>query len=504
MIESEIRLHLDNQWWRLNNLYWITDKRGRRVKFKLNWAQKYLFNNMWYLNIILKARQLGLTTFIQIYMLDVCLFNNNQSAGVIAHNREDAEEFFGQKIKFAYDNLPDWLRKDIPNTSDSAKKLAFDNGSSIRVGTSLRSGTLQYLHISEFGKICSKFPDKAEEIISGSLNTVEAGQFVFIESTAEGAWGRFYSMCQDGIKAAGTNLGKMDYRFFFYPWYKEPSYTLDEDRDIDAETTAYLDQLEVEQEITFTQGQRAWYHAKKATQKTKMKPEYPSTPSEAFERLSEYAVFGKEMREAYSEKRIRPLRYDPAYPVHTFWDLGRSKTDATSIWFAQHIQGEFYFIDFYQNFKMKVSHYVQVLQQRPYVYGTDHLPHDGGHNDFELEDYEDKLRKLGRTNITIVPRTPHLNLAIQSTRDMFPKAHLCSEKCVDGISALGAYSYEWDEKLGTAKEPKHDWASHPASAFMQCAQGFRPLAARKTENLSPRRAEAIRNNRTRSGVSHIV
>ena len=103
-------LRLDDQWWRLNNLYYIKDKRGRKVLFKPNWAQKQLYNRMWFLNIILKARQLGMTTFIQIFMLDVCLFNDNQAAGVIAHNREDAEDFFDKKIKFAYDNLPATLK----------------------------------------------------------------------------------------------------------------------------------------------------------------------------------------------------------------------------------------------------------------------------------------------------------------------------------------------------------------------------------------------------------
>jgi hypothetical protein len=52
--------------WRLNNLYYITDKDGRRVRFELNWAQERLFNSMHYQNAILKARQLGFTTFIQL------------------------------------------------------------------------------------------------------------------------------------------------------------------------------------------------------------------------------------------------------------------------------------------------------------------------------------------------------------------------------------------------------------------------------------------------------
>ena len=70
------------------------------------------------------------------------------------------------------------------------------NNSSIRVGTSLRSGTLQYLHISEYGKLCAQFPEKAREVRTGALNTVQAGQVVFIESTAEGQEGHFFDLCE--------------------------------------------------------------------------------------------------------------------------------------------------------------------------------------------------------------------------------------------------------------------------------------------------------------------
>ena len=61
---------LGNWRWRLDNLYWITGKEGKRTKFRLNWAQETLFNEMHHLNVILKARQLGFTTFIQLFMLD--------------------------------------------------------------------------------------------------------------------------------------------------------------------------------------------------------------------------------------------------------------------------------------------------------------------------------------------------------------------------------------------------------------------------------------------------
>ena len=115
---------------------------------------------------------MGFTTFIQIFILDCCMFNSNIQAGVIAHNREDAEDFFTRKIRFAYEHMEPDIRNANPAIAASARHLVFANGSSIRVGTSLRSGTYQLLHISEYGKLCAKYPDRAEEVRSGAMNTV--------------------------------------------------------------------------------------------------------------------------------------------------------------------------------------------------------------------------------------------------------------------------------------------------------------------------------------------
>jgi hypothetical protein len=71
--------------WRLNNLYQITDRNGRRVTFTMNSAQEALYRAMHRQNVILKARQRGFTTFIQLFMLDACLFNLDIRAGTIAH-----------------------------------------------------------------------------------------------------------------------------------------------------------------------------------------------------------------------------------------------------------------------------------------------------------------------------------------------------------------------------------------------------------------------------------
>jgi hypothetical protein len=187
--------------WRLNNLYTVTDRNGRRVTFTMNSAQEALYHSMHGQNVILKARQRGFTTFIQLLMLDTCLFNDDVRAGTIAHTLSNAQVIFRDKVRFPYDHLPEAIRNAVPARNDNAGELLLANNSSLRVGVSLRSGTLQYLHVSEYGKICAQFPEKAREVRSGALNTVDKNGMVFIESTAEGQDGHFLELCQAGLCA---------------------------------------------------------------------------------------------------------------------------------------------------------------------------------------------------------------------------------------------------------------------------------------------------------------
>jgi len=73
---------LNNRYWRLNNLYWIEDANGVKSKFRMNWAQRTFYAQFWWLNVILKARQLGMSTLIMVMQLDRCLFNDNQTCAI--------------------------------------------------------------------------------------------------------------------------------------------------------------------------------------------------------------------------------------------------------------------------------------------------------------------------------------------------------------------------------------------------------------------------------------
>jgi hypothetical protein len=116
-----------------------------------------------------------------------------------------------------------------PLTKETESELILANGSSLQVATSARSGTKQWLHVSEFGKICARYPLKADEVVTGSLPAVAPNGICVIESTAEGRDGAFYSMATRAqeLRDKGKPLSKKDYRFHFASWWDADEYEAD-------------------------------------------------------------------------------------------------------------------------------------------------------------------------------------------------------------------------------------------------------------------------------------
>jgi hypothetical protein len=115
-----------------DGFYYIKDKAGQKVRFRMNVDQDAFIVGRHGMDLVLKARQKGFTTVIQLDMLDDCLFIPNTAVGVIAHNLNDAKAFFRDKIKYAYDNLPQEFRDVVGSEQDAADSLRFTNGSSAR------------------------------------------------------------------------------------------------------------------------------------------------------------------------------------------------------------------------------------------------------------------------------------------------------------------------------------------------------------------------------------
>lgn len=334
-LKDFIKSKLSDQMWRLNHLYYIIDKKGRKVLFRMNAAQRLLFTNMWFFNIILKARQLGFSTAIQIFMLDSALFNSDLECGVIAQGRDQARKIFRTKILFPYKNLPEWLQRAVPAVRQNSDEIEFDNGSTITVSTSFRSGTLNILHVSEFAKICAEREDKAEEVMSGTLNAVHPGNIAFIESTAEGAAGHYFDLCQEAkeLLDAGVELTDIDFKFFFFPWWDEPTYTMpvpERGLMLTKAQIKYFSALEKSLGQKIPEERKAWYLAKERQQKTKMKQEFPSTPEEAF-LTSGRKVFDNDDLMIAKGKVTKPLLIYDINPVTGVRKVANRKVDMAQV-----------------------------------------------------------------------------------------------------------------------------------------------------------------------------
>ncbi len=479
MTEKELEKNMADRYWRLNHLYYITNEQGLRELFKCRHVQILLYKALHWLNIILKSRQHGITTFCCIMMLDMCLFNSNTKAGIIAHNMQAAGEIFRDKIKYPYNNLPEGLKAALPTIKCDAGQLILNNNSSVIVATSLRSGTYQWVHISEYGKICAKTPERAIEIRSGTLETVHKGGFVTIESTAEGSAGDFYDRCKlaEDIKLKGKELGPMDYRFHFFAWFLDPKNTTDPQFvTVPEEVTRYLDKLVSGLSIELTEGQRAWYAQKKQSLKLLIYREHPSTPDEAFKASIEGAYYGTDMAIARESGRICIVPYDRYADVHTVWDMGHKHT---AIWFVQFIGQEIRLIDFYiDNDGIGIPGYALMLQQKNYKYGSHYAPWDvsaEGPNGRSMQTGKDLVEVAGEAGIDFVMLEQcSVNAGINTAKDIIIRCWFDIDKCVHGIKCLEMYRAKWNENTGTYDDrPLHDWASHGADAFRYLAIVYR-------------------------------
>lgn len=467
--------------WRLNHLYQVTNPQGQRVPFRLNPVQAQLISQLHSRNIVLKARQLGITTALALWQLDRCLFESDLRCGIIAHTREDAQFVFRDKIKFAYDCLSPSLQGVVSSAGNSRAELMLSNNSGVRVGVSMRSGTLQVLHISEFGKICARYPDKAREIITGSLNTVHSEQTVVIESTAEGSTGYFKQMCDDAMRQSYQTspdqpLSKEAFRFFFFPWWQEPSYCLASlSHAWPVELDDYFSTLSAEHAIQLSDEQKQWYGEKWRLMGADTWREFPSIPEEAFKQTTEGAYYAKEMLCAWREQRVTAVAVEPSVPVDTWWDLGFN--DSTAIWFSQRVGSEIRLIDYYENSGESLQHYLDYIKgkakQASWTYGSHYAPHDMGFHEYSTGKTRLQLAQERGVRFTVAPRVSSIQDRIDAVRRHLQHCVFDETRCTQGVRALESYRKEWNDHLGVWRDqPRHDWASHAADAFGMLALAY--------------------------------
>lgn len=473
---------LGSKLWRLNNLYRIVDRNGESIPFKLNEVQKEVCLCPHNRKLILKARQLGMSTFAVLDFLDDALFNENLACGIVSYSLEHAQHIFKRIIGHALDTFPHELKELCGILSRSAREITFNNGSFVRVDTSLRGGAYPNVLVSEFGKTCARSPLKAEEVITGTLQAVPAHGKITIESTGEGNEGYFADMCHQAVTRGNDNLALLEYHLFFYPWYREPSYVLESHINIPLDLQEYFAKLEAEQKITLSQHQKNWYGLQRMILGDKLRQEFPSNVSEAFLSSSDAYYFASSIEQAYQSSRcISSQIFDPLASVYVSADIGIN--DLTVLIFFQVVHGEIRIIDYYSDSGKGVDFYARfLLHDKKYLIKTIFLPHDAGHRDGIIVEntYEREFKKYfeGTATKFIVLKKTDKNLNISQAKLKFERCVFVLPKVKPLLEHLGKYRKKWSESVGKyLDEPYHDIHSNYADSFIYGMQAVSHIEA---------------------------
>jgi hypothetical protein len=200
----------------IEKLLRIRSKTGG-AKFHLNRAQREYSRRATKRNIVLKARQLGITTYLAARFFVETITRPGTVSVLVAHDREAAEDIF-QIVRRFHEKLPVAVQAGTLRTSHAnARQLTFPLLDSEFTVTSAeanagRGWTIQNLHCSEV----ARWGRGGEEALASLRAAVVPGGQVVLESTPNGAGGLFYEEWQRAEETGTTR--------HFFPWWFEASY----------------------------------------------------------------------------------------------------------------------------------------------------------------------------------------------------------------------------------------------------------------------------------------
>lgn len=296
----------------------VVNKEGKTVPFIMNPQQKEVCENLSKYNVVLKSRQLGITTISCCLSLYYAITEPNSHCMMVSFSLDSANAIF-DKLKSMYESIPTIIRpKELAN---NRSYLKFDNGSKITVCTMGakelgRGSSLRFVHISELA-FCK------QDVVSKQLLAIEQALLpsgnVIIESTANGM-NEFYNIWNN------AESGESLYKPFFFSWiddkimfakeYKEfaKRYKAIHDR------TLTVDELEPVERTYYEMGasleQLMWRRLKIAnSSEMQFRQEYPATPIEAFVTSGNNIFSTEKVVQLYNaRKTIEKLRVVPSIP----------------------------------------------------------------------------------------------------------------------------------------------------------------------------------------------
>jgi hypothetical protein len=255
--------------------------------------------------IILKARQLGFSTFIQSWQYEQCDRCGNRSALTLSYDDPSSLELF-QKARHVHRSM--WFPRDVGRDSGTVLEMIGHNSQiTVRTSGNLSAGrgdTYHHLHCSEV----PMWKDAGETLLSSMQAVPEQPETsVFIESTAKGAVGSFYD---EWCKA---ERGDSFFVPFFAPWFWDQDYSIEfRSKDLENEFMRKLkpNELRMIETLSLTPAQMHWrrrvIESKCQGSEAKFRQEYPSTATEAFLTTGS-PVFNADQIAMLEQNSARPL-----------------------------------------------------------------------------------------------------------------------------------------------------------------------------------------------------
>ena len=272
--------------------------------------------------VVLKARQMGLSTLIEAIYFWRTLFNVGFKTLVLTHLDTETQELFEMKRRY-FEYLPPVF--DVSTRASNTTELSFKSplDSAIKTATAGsknvgHGSTFQQVHWSEVARSRNQ-----GDMVAGVIQTVPsgleiAGTSIVYESTANGTGEHFSDVWFDAVKCLN------EYEPVFYPWFAMQEYRIQDEEKI--ELTNY--EQSIKSEFELDDAQLKWRRIKIAsfdgTQELKnrfFREQYPATAEEAFDTSDDSLILARDVRAARSrsvadsdvENSAVILGIDPAY-----------------------------------------------------------------------------------------------------------------------------------------------------------------------------------------------
>ena len=187
-------------------------------------------------NVILKARQLGISTITAAYVAWMMMFHRDKNVLVIATKFSTAANLV-KKVKAIHKNLPDWM-KIAEIAIDNRTSFELTNGSQIKAsstsGDAGRSEALSLLVIDEAAHV-----EGLDELWTGLYPTLSTGGRCIALSTPNGVGNWFHQTCVD------AEIEKNDFHLVTLPWNVHP----DRDQEWFDKETKNMSRRQIAQEL---------------------------------------------------------------------------------------------------------------------------------------------------------------------------------------------------------------------------------------------------------------